>query len=394
MEKPFKIGVWVNEIDLAENGGAFSYTESLIEAVDNKDFSNKLDIVFVGYNLKQNFNKKVISLSNKENYYKRKIINFFHKIFSISINNNNIEKIKQQNIKQLNDEGVELIFYPNPFVQLLDFPYICVCWDLGHKSTYSFPELATNKEYEHRDFQSNLVLNKALFICSESETGKNELVKYYNINEKRIRVLPIFPGKIVNENIRNEQPKWMVEDQIFFLYPAQFWPHKNHYNLLVAFNKFIVKHPNAKLVLTGSDKGNLPYIKNVINNFELNEYVIIPGFIKNETLKWLYLNTKGLVFPSFLGPTNMPLLEALYLGCNIACSNLAGHKELLKDNAIYFDPCSPNSIFECLEQLMKIPKENNGKLFDINEVTKNLEKILEESILIRRTWAINYKPVN
>lgn len=390
MEKPFKIGVWIGEDDLPEAGGGFSYTQRLISAINEKKFSDKLEVIFVGHNLKKHYKKNVVSLSNKEVYFKRKIINFFHKIFSIKLEDNSGEKIKQHNIKQLNKEGIELIFYPNPFVRLLDFPYICTLWDLGHKSTYSFPELSANNEYEHRDFQSNKLLNKALFICCESASGKNELIKYYNINQNKIGILPIFPGKIVDDDMKEEKPDWIKEDETFLLYPAQFWPHKNHYNLLIAFKQLIVNNHKAKLILTGSNKGNLNYIMSVVTDLELNDMVILSGFIKNETLKWLYLNTIGLVFPSFLGPTNMPLLEAYYLGCNIACSNIEGHVELLKDEAIYFEPHSSDSICKAMTALMTTDKKLGKVPFNIDPTINKLQEIFEQIIPIRRTWGRNY----
>ncbi|MEZ4879119.1 MAG: glycosyltransferase [Chitinophagales bacterium] len=93
--------------------------------------------------------------------------------------------------------------------------------------------------------------------------------------------------------------KKLKKGEIFIHYPAQFWSHKNHYNLLLAF-KVIIKYPNLKLILTGSNKGNKAYIINLINHLDLSQKVIDLGFISREELKWLYLNSFGLVMPTFL----------------------------------------------------------------------------------------------
>ncbi|QXU42340.1 glycosyltransferase family 1 protein [Pedobacter sp. D749] len=389
MDKPFKVGIWINEDDLPEVGGGFSYTQRLVQAINEKKNSDNLEVVFIGYNLKGHYKKNSINLNNRENFFYRKMLNFFHKYFSINLKNKYLKRNNINNIDQLNKSGIELIFYPNPYVQIANFPYIMTLWDLGHKSTYSFPELNANDEYEQRDYSLNKTLNKAIFICCESKAGKEELVKYYNINEQQIRILPMFPSIIVESVISSEKPKWISFER-FFLYPAQFWPHKNHYNLLLAFQKFIREKPDVKLVLTGSDKGNLNYISKLIGDLRIEKNVIITGFVRNENLKWLYLHSNGLVFPSFLGPTNMPLLEAFYLGCNIACSQLNGHVELLSQNAIYFDPLSPDSIKNSMDKLLKMNKKTDNVFFQMDSIVSKLEEILEDSISVRKTWGQTY----
>lgn len=389
MEKVFRIGIWVNEDDFPETGGGFSYTERLLDGINTKEFNNKIELVFVGFNLKRKFNKKVISLSFNENYWERKRVNFYHKFFSLNLERKDIAKNYTDAISTLKQNDIQLIFYTNPFIAIDNYPYICINWDLGHKSTFSFPELTMNNEFLKRETYFNKVLNEALFICCESNKGKEELVNYFRINPERIKIFPLFPGKIVDANVTTKKPNWIASEDLFFIYPAQFWAHKNHYHLINGFCLFLAlpNYKKYKLVLTGSDKGNMAFIKNLIMEMGLEESVIIPGFVKNEELKWLYQNSAGLVFPSFLGPTNMPLLEALNIGCQIACSNLPGHIELLGDNAVYFDPKNDEEISKAMISLANRKSTTpRGMENNIDKELQILETIFIESISIRKTW--------
>ena len=148
----------------------------------------------------------------------------------------------------------------------------------------------------------------------------------------------------------------------FFFYPAQFWAHKNHYNLLGAFQKYVKEFPETKLVLTGSDKGNMKYISNSTVKLGISSNVLFSGFISNDCLFTFYKKALALVFPGLLGPTNMPLLEAAFLNCPVVCSDLKGHKEMMKDGALYFDGLDPDSIYEKMKLITD--ESNRNDLLD------------------------------
>lgn len=391
MDKPFKIGIWIDNNNFNEIGGGFSYTDRLLQGINEGLFSKRIEVFFVGFNLSSIYRKPVINIPYKRNFFQTKKNNFFHKFFSINLRQPKNEKINIEAKRILNDHQIEMVFYPNPFFIIKNFPYGFVNWDLGHKTTYAFPELSTNNEFNFRQKRYSELFNQALIICCESETGKQEVVNYFKINPDRIKILPMFAGKIIDQSVIPFQPRFIKEKTSFFIYPAQFWPHKNHYNLIKAFFKFVTLNDfkNYKLILPGSDQGNLSYINQTIIELGIQNEVIITGFIKNEELKWLYQNAVGLIFPSFLGPTNMPLLEALNLGCNVACSRIPGHVELLEDNAIYFDPSDTSEIFDSLISLSQKTEKTPSKPDNFNEVLTGLENIIIQTIPIRRTWGQN-----
>ncbi|UKT63336.1 glycosyltransferase family 4 protein [Pedobacter mucosus] len=415
-----RVGVVVNPDLVPSLGGAYSYYSTLLKGLNNYDFDDSIDIInIIFYNkVKPNITLNKTSLfieglapSEVKKSVKKRLIKFGllkriffpEKIFS-SIKKNSLAGV----VKVLEQEKIDLLYYLTPVAHNIDFPYIITHWDLAHKTTFSFPEITMNGNYESRDNYYSGVLNKALMILCESETSIKELSTLYNIDQKKLALFPIFGNDALSlidnqKNIQTHLSKFNLEDSRFFLYPAQFWSLKNHYNLIIAFNIFLKdqrKDNTFKLILCGSDKGNMKYILSLIDDLGLKDSIIITGFIENEELHSLYKHACAMVFPAFLGPTNMPLIEAAQLGCPIICSNLDGHKEILDVHALYFEPTDPNDI------ATNMAKIANNSVFrqsliknaqnHIKESKFNLKKslfLLNNTLIkvkaIRKTWGLN-----
>ena len=393
--KKLRVGVWINGNINEITGGAFSYNSVLIKALASYDFASA-EITFIsdksvqrnGINLYRVRWKPLkygtIRLVIKGITSQNRILCFVKRV---------IEKKELDNINLLKKELykiVDIIYYPAPGCTYPEFPYIYTLWDIGHKSTYSFPELCYNNNFEYRKKHYDFIPHKALAIFCESEAGKHDIVKYLNINEHRIKVIPLFPSTIINKSVQLSKPNGLDVNCDFIHYCAQIWAHKNHYNLLVAFKSVLGKYPNLHLILTGTNKNNEAYVKSVIHVLGINDNVINLGFVSIQELKWIYLNSLGLVMPTFLGPTNMPLLEAAELKCPVACSDLLGHREQLGDYALYFDPKDPIDIFNKICQMVdnkknEIAKQYKSK-FNIESCLAAIDQSFTEIRNIRFCW--------
>jgi glycosyltransferase involved in cell wall biosynthesis len=295
-------------------------------------------------------------------------------------------------IDQLIKNNIDLLYYPQAETFVLDYPYIMTSWDLGHRSTYSFPEMSMNDTFELRNsFRVNALL-KSTAIIVESEESKEELIKYTQVYDKKIFVLPLPYGSVVNQNPSEfESEIYLKTNKLsannYFLYPAQFWSHKNHYNLILAFNNYLKQYKDTKLILTGSDKGNLSYIKELVKDLQLEKHIVFAGYVSDLELNILYRNAISLVFPSLLGPTNMPLLEALKIGCKVICSNLVGHMKLMGENALYFNPLDPDDISN---KMIKIKTLEISTSIELQNFGEKLENIFLQIIPFRMTFGRNF----
>jgi glycosyltransferase involved in cell wall biosynthesis len=414
-----RIGVIIEENCLPTEGGGYSYYQTLLKAINQHSFHPEIEIVNVvfsrSFSKKYPFNKEVItvrkSLLSTISYF------IFYQLFRIwfrvlkpgsrTMGESLLKKmdsiLNHNAIAALKANNIDLIYYLKPREHIIDYPLILTHWDVGHKSMYPFPEVASNGNYKKREDYYTNALSKAFLILCESVTGRNELLKFYPVNIDKVKVLPIFSGRVSEIQVSHEMQnailnKYNIVPSRYYLYPAQFWAHKNHYNLVHAFKSLLPEPGNEdlKLVLCGSDQGNLGYIKGLIAEMQLNGKVVFPGFITDEELNVLYRNSVALVMPTFLGPTNLPLIEAASLGCPILCSKLEGHYELLGDTALYFDPANAASI---RERMIEILDKNLSKTlaeaaqermsqspFNVEKSIALLQEILLQIKPIRKTW--------
>lgn len=400
-----KIGIWLNSDYSPTVGGGFSYYDRLIKGIDSYIFANELEICFITTSqTPPNLNHPIIQLSLS---YK---VSAFEKLkCHVPLLRSRTKKRiaaridhtrKTTYTQTLKENCIRLIFYPTPYMcELPDFPFVTTHWDIGHRSTFIFPEVAEGTIFYDRENFYNNILPKALLILTESNSGRQELINYTHLNPNRIKVVPLFAGDSasVEPDSKRQQTilqQLKLEEKKYFYYPAQFWAHKNHYTLLKAFSLLKNKYSDYKLVFSGSDQGNLNYIKQVVDTLCLNDNVVFAGFISIEAVNTLYHNTVAMVMPTLMGPTNMPLLEAMELGCPVICTDLPGHHEELGDAAIYINPMNEENISQAMttmiekreEYIKKINEQREKSVFRLEKSLEAINTHLCDVVSIRECW--------
>jgi glycosyltransferase involved in cell wall biosynthesis len=313
------------------------------------------------------------------------------------------EELLEQTISR---ERLDLVWYMIPNAFPLSIPFIATVWDLEHRKQPYFPEVSvTLMTWCERELNYSSLLPRASAILTGTEVGKNEVVKYYGVNANNVFAIK-FPAPTVElrptaVSIRKVLKKYGINGT-FLLYPAQFWPHKNHANLLMSLAVLRQRdHFRPNLVLTGSDQGNRTHVHNLIHKLDLSEQVFDLGFISREELNCLYAGAAALVFPSFFGPDNLPPLEAFALGCPVVAADVPGAREQLGPGALYFNPSDPEQIaarildvcenIDCRRRLIEegsvISRQRTPDAY-ISEVCK----VLDNFEAVRRCWGERYEP--
>ena len=235
----------------------------------------------------------------------------------------------------------------------LDLPYVATVWDLQHRTHPWFPEVSAMGQWYMREVKHANFLRRAARVIAGTKVGAGQLELIYGIPAERIVILPHPTPVLGAEPIAGSSAMVArLAGSRFFFYPAQFWPHKNHVNLLHAM-KLLGDRDSAApgLVLTGADQGNLKHVKAVAQQLGLQDRVHFPGFVGAGDLAWLYRNALALAYASFSGPENLPPLEAFSLGCPVAMADYPGAREQAGDAAIFFDPAEPAQIADALGQI-------------------------------------------
>jgi glycosyltransferase involved in cell wall biosynthesis len=139
----------------------------------------------------------------------------------------------------------------------------------------------------------------------------------------------------------------------FLLYPANFWPHKNHRALFEALQVYRQAHADidVSLVCTGAPNALMQSLKTLAESLLPSGSVVFAGYLASEELAALFEACQALIFPSLYEGFGMPVLEAMARGKPVLCSNVTSLPEVAGDAAIYFDPTDPRLIAEAINVL-------------------------------------------
>lgn len=294
---------------------------------------------------------------------------------------------------------IDFLWYPTSDTIPVDIPYLATVWDIQHRLQPWFPELSANGEWERREAYFSKLLRQATFIVTGNEAGKQEISFFYQIPAERFKLLP-HPkpqiDKITSNDIKNVLYKHSIFSEYLF-YPAQFWAHKNHANLLFALHILRDKYQKKiQLVFTGSDQGNLQYIRKLTETMDLMDQVHFLGFVPRHELMALYSGAFALIYPTFFGPENLPPLEAFSLGCPVIASSVHGAEEQLGEAALLVNPADAGQmaakIFELSsnailrEQLITAGYERAEK-WTSPDFIRGIFTVLDEFEAIRKCWS-------
>lgn len=370
-------------------GGIFNYEICLIEGL--KEHGKHEYFVFT----KERNSKKFCSSSNCKPICVPKsilssesaIIRTFSLFFGIETQIDRI--VKKYKLDLIISPSVTL----NGFY--LGAPYIVTIHDMMHKYYHNFSEYPFHRRIM-RDIIYKRSAENSIFAVVDSNGGKKDLINFYNIDEHKIKIIPYCPSLLVSNYknldesaIKDVIRKYNLPDKFIF-YPAQFWEHKNHLRLIKAIdflkNNFRETIP---LVLVGSKREAYPKIIRLIDKLNLKSDVTHIGFVSQSELVALYKASKMLVYPSLIGHTNIPPLEAMMLGTPVVCSNIFSMPEQVGDAGLLFDPFNIEDIADKIykvwtneplrSELSKLGYER-AKNFTLEKFAVEWEEIIEEAL--------------
>ncbi len=292
-------------------------------------------------------------------------------------------------------EGIQILWFTHPLQERTSVPYIFTIWDLGHRMLPAFPEMTGDiADWKDRENIYREMIYRAARVITANEQGKKEILENYSIPEDKIKIVP-FPLSDICDSEESAPDISLPEN--FFLYPAQFWPHKNHIRIVQALTILKEKYDiNVSVVFTGADNGSYGYICDEVKKRGLESNVVFTGLVSTPELKYLYTHSRGMIYASLLGPNNMPPYEAVYFNKPVIVSGTAGHREQMGDAALYFDPYDADELAGCINTLLN-DKERVVKLEEAADklreeiisynYSSRMVSVLDELYEMRICWA-------
>tara|TARA_B100000686_G_scaffold352911_1_gene456487 strand:- start:252 stop:1349 length:1098 start_codon:yes stop_codon:yes gene_type:complete len=244
--------------------------------------------------------------------------------------------------------------YYNESINKKNIPLIITVYDLIHE------KLAIKKNNEI--FPKFKSLMMADHIISISKKTKDDLIKFYNINENKISV--VYLGS--NHALSNaDEYKAINKQKPYILYVGSREKYKNFEFFLKGYSFSEKLKKDFNIVLFGGGKLTNNERK-IISELKLDNKVIHKEGNDKE-LYQLYRSSKVFIFPSIYEGFGLPLVEAMANECPVICSKNQIFEEIAGEAAEYFDPTNLENFKEKVEEVIY----SNSRIKELKLLGKN-----------------------
>jgi glycosyltransferase involved in cell wall biosynthesis len=344
---------------LQDYGGITRIFSELYTGLQQRKHSPHLSILFSN---NAYINEKKISPNPFYNIWKLK-----HRSVIYKINN-------AYNVFDLiaNNYDVYHPTYYSPFLSTYigNTPMIVTVHDLINEILYKkYPSL-----YDSRLFrQKQTIMMKAAHIIAVSENTKKDVIEHYSIEPEKISVIYLGNSfSIETTEINKSTEKYM-------LFVGNRAGYKNFIPFVEAIHQILIDS-DIKLICAGG-KEFTNEEKEVLKRLGIDNRIHHQS-VNDSQLSELYKNALLFIFPSLYEGFGIPILEAFACGCPCAVSNSGSLPEIAGDAALFFDPYSMNSIFECVYNAINSTelRENLRRKGRIRLANFSWDKHIEQTI--------------
>jgi len=217
--------------------------------------------------------------------------------------------------------------------------------------------IGSQLDYLH--WSTQYALDKARRIITISNFSKDEIAKYYNVDNSKIKVVyngyndKLYKQLDQPEVTQNVLNKYGLT-QPYIFYVGRLEKKKNTDKLIEAFALVKQHHPEIKhkLVLVGDASFGFDEIKYQINEFNLSDDVMITGWVAEEDMPHIFKGATAFIFPSNYEGFGIPLLQAMACGTPIVASNIPSIQEVAGSAALLFDQTKVHDMAEKIERVI------------------------------------------
>ncbi len=192
--------------------------------------------------------------------------------------------------------------------------------------------------------------NKRITIIADSESTKEDITKYFDIEAERIFVVPLgidhdFYYKQTDKSILKKYK--IVEPYIFYIGAVE--ERKGVFDLIEAYRMIRKRYDGIQLVIAGGiGARNKDKYEPIIGAEDIN-YI---GYISDDDKRALLSSAEMFVFPSRYEGFGLPILEAMSCECPVITSNISSLPEVGGDAVEYVEPESVEDLAYVIRRLM------------------------------------------
>lgn len=202
-------------------------------------------------------------------------------------------------------------------------------------------------------------IKNASVIISVSHATKNDILKYIDVPEDKIKVIyegknsSFYPRDQDREIIHKVCITYGIGERPYILFLGTLEPKKNLINIVKAFSQIKdAAGKNYVLVLGGNIGWDSSVLEFLIRDCHLEDEVIFTGFVEEEDLPYLLSGARAFCFPSLYEGFGLPVLEAMACGCPVITSNVSSLPEVTGNAALLVDPYDVQQIADAMTKVL------------------------------------------
>ncbi|MBB6713503.1 glycosyltransferase family 4 protein [Clostridium gasigenes] len=232
-----------------------------------------------------------------------------------------------------------------------------------------YPDVAKHQNKYYKILMP-LLLKRAYKIVAISENTKKDILKFYNIDENKICVIPNgYDNNFFNvENINiNVLKKYNINYNYMIMVGASY-PHKN---LELAIRAIANIKKECKIIIVGKDSDYIKKLKKLAKELNIEEKINFIGYIPDEDLPALYYYSKAFLYTTLYEGFGLPILEAMGCGTVVITSDNSSLAEVYGDAALIF---KNNDLVDLQEKIEEILNNENLRQELIEKSKKNIKR--------------------
>lgn len=209
-----------------------------------------------------------------------------------------------------------------------------------------------------RTLATRASVKRADRIVTTTEFSKREIMRYLDVPEERIAIVPhgikdALRVRIAPATIDRVRQKYGIA-QDFLLSINDIHPRKNLVGLVRAYDRARAKSGFAhQLVVVGRTLWKYPEFFTTIEKSPYREDILLPGYVATEDVGPLYQGASLFVYPSFYEGWGLQVHEAMCSGTPVAVANNSTMPEIAGGAAAEFDPYDEGDMADCISRVLE-----------------------------------------
>lgn len=172
-------------------------------------------------------------------------------------------------------------------------------------------------------------------IIASTETGKGELVRYYDASPDKISVVPCGVNLEQFRLVDKAQARWHLglDHERIALFVGRMDPLKGLDKLITALS-YLGDIQGLRLVVIGGDEHNgheIEQLRKLARDLEVQGSVSFLGLVKHEQLPYYYNAADICVIPSYYESFGLVALESLACGTPVLATDVGSHRYIIRE---------------------------------------------------------------